>query len=137
MFWEKEGDIGLSIKRKTMSRKMSENWKSFIHFAGNNPLDTSDKFAKVRGMLDIMNKNLKQLGFFHTFYSIAEQMIPYSGQNSNKQRIWTQRIRFGYKNFILCSADGYPCFIDPYRGGKVSKNLSARSVFNCVAEVDN
>ena len=50
-----------------MSRKKFEDLKSFIHFADNNPLDTSDKFAKVRGMLDVMNKNLKQFGFLSYF----------------------------------------------------------------------
>ena len=66
-------------------------------------------------------------------------MIPRTGNNSNKQTIQTKSICFGYKNFELCSADGYPYFIDPYYGakyggGKVSKNLCARSVIDCVTE---
>ena len=38
--------------------------------------------------------------------------------------------------------DGYPYYIDPYcvaeyGGGKASKNLTARSVINCILEIDN
>ena len=38
--------------------------------------------------------------------------------------------------------DGYPYFIDPYcvaeyGGGKVSKNLTAWSVIDCILEIDN
>ena len=69
-FWEKEYDIGLSIVSEAISRKKFEDFKSFIHFDDNNALDTSDKFAKVRSLFDIMNKGLKRLGFFHTVYSI-------------------------------------------------------------------
>ena len=41
--------------------------------------------------------------------------------------------RFGYKNFVIYSDNGYPYFIDPYcgakyGGGKASKNYTARSV---------
>ena len=49
---------------------------------------------------------------------------------------------FGYKNFAICSDDDYPHFKDPnsgakYGGRKVSKNLSARSVIDCILETDN
>ena len=45
-------------------------------------------------------------------------MVPYTGKNSSKQTIRTKKIRFGYKNFVICSDDGYPYFIDPYCGAK-------------------
>ena len=69
-------------------------------------------------------------------------MVPYTGKNSSKQTIRTKTIRFGYKNFVICSDDGYPYFIDPYcgakyGGGKASKNLTARSVIDCILEIDN
>ena len=51
-----------------MPRKEVEDLKSFIFFfANNNALDTSDKLTKVESLHDIMNKNLKQLGFFYIF----------------------------------------------------------------------
>ena len=97
---------------------------------------------KVRQLCDITNKNFKQFGFFHSHYSIDELMVPYTGKNSSKQTIRTKTIRFGYKNFVICSDDGYPYFIDPYSGakcsgGKESKNLTSRSVIDCILLIDN
>ena len=142
MFWEKEDDIGLSIVYESFSQREFKELKRFIHFADNDSLSTNDKFAKVRQLYGITNKNLKQFGFFRSHYSIDEQMVPCTGKNSRKQTIRTKTIRFGYKNFIICSDDGYPHFIDPYCGakygdGKASKNLTARSVIDCILEIDN
>ena len=116
--------------------------KRFIHFAGNYLVNINDKFAKVRQLYDITHKNLKQFVFFHLHYSVDEQMVPYAGKNSSKQTIRTKTIRFGYKNFVICSDDGYPYFIDPhcgakYCGGKASKNLTGWSVIDCILEIDN
>ena len=61
-------------------------------------------------------------------YSLDEQIVPCTGENSSKQTFQTKTIRFGYKNFVICSDDGYPYFIDPhcrskYGCRKVSKIL--------------
>ena len=109
-------------------------------FADNNKLNLNDKFAKVKMLYNIKNKNLQQIGFFLSHFSIYEQMIPYTGKNNSKQTISTKSIRFGDKNFVLTSSDGCPYFIGPYRGkkhggGKDPKNLSACSVLNCITEI--
>ena len=80
---------------EAMSTKDFEEIKRYIHFADNDNLDNNDKFAKVRKLYDITNKTLQQFGFFHTYYSIDEQMVPYTGKNSSKQTIRTKSIRFG------------------------------------------
>ena len=69
-------------------------------------------------------------------------MVPYTGKNNSKQTIRTKKICFGYKNFVICSDDGYPYFIDPYCGakygdGKALKNLTAWSVIDSILEIDN
>ena len=113
LFWEKEEDIGVAMVYEAMSRKDYKEIKRYIHFAGNDSLDTNDKFAKVRKLYDIKNKTLQQFAFFHTCYSIDEQMVPCTGKNSNKEITRTKSIRFGYKNFVLSSDDSYPYFSDP------------------------
>ena len=142
MFWEKEDDIGLSIVYESISRSEFEELKRFIHFADNCSLNTNDKFAKGKQLYAITNKNLKQFFFFHSHCSIDEQMVPYTGKNSSKQTIRAKAVRFSYKNFVICSDDGYLYFIDPYcgakyGGGRASKNLTARSVIDCILEIDN
>ena len=120
LFWEKGDDVAGPMVYNAMSRKNFEDIKRWLHFADNNNLNLNDKFAKVRMLYDLCNKNLQQFGFFHSYYSIDEQMVPYTGKNSSKQTIRMKSIRFGYKNFLICSDDGYPYFVDPYCGKKYS-----------------
>ena len=65
MFWEKEEEIGLLIVYE--SRKEFEDIRQYIHFKDKNQLDTKDKFAKVKKLCSIMNKNLQQFHFFHSY----------------------------------------------------------------------
>ena len=139
MFWQKEEDIGVPIVYEAMKRTEFEAIKKYLHFANNDNLDHSDKSSKFRKLYDIINKNLQLFGFLHTHYSIDEQMVPYYGKNSSKQTIRTKIIRFGYKNYVMCSDDGHPYFVDrycgkKYGGSKESKNLSTRSVLDCVTK---
>ena len=84
---EIEEDIGLSIVYESISRKEFEDIRRYIHFAENDQLDTNDKFVKFRKLYDIMNKNLQQFKFIYSYYSVDEQMVPYSGKNSSKETI--------------------------------------------------
>ena len=43
-------------------------------------------------------------------------MVPYFGHHSCKMFIRGKPIRFGYKNWVLCSDDGYPFKIMLYQG---------------------
>ena len=45
-------------------------------------------------------------------------MIPYFGMHSAKQTMRNKSVRFGYKNFVLASSDGYPYILIPYAGAK-------------------
>ena len=74
-----------------------------------------DKRAKLRPLFDVVNKNLIQFGAFAEHLSIDEQMVPYFGRHSCKTFIRGKPIRFGYKNWVLCSDDGYPFEVNPYQ----------------------
>ena len=63
----------LSIVYEAMSKKEFEDLRSFTHIANNNALDMSDKFAKVRSLYYIMNKNLKQFIFSILFTLLANK----------------------------------------------------------------
>ena len=45
-------------------------------------------------------------------------MIPYFGIHCAKQTMRNISVRFGYKNFVLVSSDGYPYKLMPYAGAK-------------------
>ena len=89
LFWEKEENTGLSIVYESISRKEFENIKRYIHFADNNQLDTKNKFVKFRKLYNIMNEILQQFNFFHSRYSVNDQMVPCTGKSSSTQTILT------------------------------------------------
>ena len=62
-----------------------------------------------------MNQKLIQFGVFAEHLSIDEHMVPYFGRNSCKMFIRGKPIRFGYKNWVLSSDDGYPFKVMPYQ----------------------
>ena len=47
-YWEKEDDVGILLVYNFLSRNGFENIKWYNHFAGNDNLNTNDKFAKVK-----------------------------------------------------------------------------------------
>lgn len=50
-------------------------------------------------------------------FSVDETMIAYYGRHSTKQFIRAKPIRFGYKIWSLCTADGAGVYFEPYCGG--------------------
>ena len=104
LYWERKFDVEPPIVYKTISRNRFKDIKKYVHFADNSTIDLTDKFAKVRPIYDIVNANLKQFGFWNNDYSIDEQMIPYFGMHSAKQRMNNKSVRFRYKNFVIASA---------------------------------
>ena len=59
--------------------------------------------------------------FFHTYYSIDDQIVPYNRKNSSRQTIRIKTTRF-----VLSPDDGCPYFLNPYcrakyGGGKLSR----------------
>ena len=106
-YWSTADDLGCSLAMKTMSRSKFQELKRFCHIADNQAL-ASSRVAKVKPLYDGLNKSLMQFGVFDNKLSIDESMVPYYGHHGAKMFIRGKPIRFGYKIWMLCSADGYP-----------------------------
>ena len=91
-----------------MSRKRFEIIKKLIHFADYNNLPAGDKHAKIRPLQNRVNASLQQFVVFAKDLTIDEQMVPYFVRHSAKMLICGKPIRFGYKNWVSTSSDGYP-----------------------------
>ncbi|KAI8115820.1 PiggyBac transposable element-derived protein 3 [Lucilia cuprina] len=61
----------------------------------------------IRPLYEIINKKFMQFGIWEDDLSVDEQMVPYFGRHSCKMFIRGKPIRFGYKLWCLCSANGY------------------------------
>ena len=124
LYWSKDDDISCPLISKSMSRKRFEDINKLIHFADNNNLPAGDKLAKIRPLQDRVNASLQQLGVFAKDLAIAKQMVPYFGRHSAKMFIRGKPIRFGYKNLVLASSDGYPYKFETHTGAYDTKHSS-------------
>ena len=89
-----------------MSKKRFHDIKRYFHIADNQNLANS-KMAKIFPLLEKLKTNCQQFEIFHQFLSIGESMIPYRGLHSAKQFIKGKPVKFEFKMWVLCSADGF------------------------------
>ena len=103
---------------------MFEVIKKFIYFADNDNLTAGHKLAKIRHLQVKANALLQQFGLFEKDLSIDERMVPYFGRHSAKMFIRSKPIRFGYKNWVLASSDGYLNKLETYTRTCITKDSS-------------
>ena len=108
-----------------MSRNYFKKVKAYLHVCDNDKLSSDDKWAKLRPLFDVVNKNLIQFGVFAEHLSIDEQMVPSFKRHSCKMFTMGKPICFGYKNWVLCSGDGQPFKVNLYHG-KAERNEGPR-----------
>lgn len=121
-YWSTSDDLERPIFAKTMSRERFKTIKRYFHVADKNNL-AKTKVAKILPLLHMLRDNYQKHGIFHEFLSIDESMIPYHGHHSAKQFIRNKPVRFGYKMWIMCSADGYPYNFSVYCGKEERRKL--------------
>jgi hypothetical protein len=133
-YWSTSDDMETPIFPKTMSRDRFRTIKRYMHLADNNCLVQS-KVAKVLPLLQLLRKQCQQFGIFHEFLSIDESMVPYRGLHSARQFIKNKPVRFGYKVWMLCSANGFPYNFEIYCGKDENrKNPLGSHVINTMLE---
>lgn len=138
MFWSTEEDISCPLVKELMSRNYFRKIKAYLHVCDNNDISGDDKWAKLRPLFDLVNEKLVQFGVFAEHLSIDEQMVPYFGRHSCKMFIRGKPIRFGYKNWVLCSDDGFPFKVIPYQGKSGNKQpLGPRVVKDLLEVIDD
>lgn len=120
LYWSLDEDVGVPFISNSMSRNRFEEIKKYLHLADNAGLDKDDKLYKVRSFMNLLNKKFQQWGLFHEHLSIDEAMVKYFGHHSAKQFIKGKPVRFGYKDWMLCSSTGYCYSFDTYCGAKPS-----------------
>jgi hypothetical protein len=96
----------------------------------------------VRPLMNKLNKNFIQWGILHENLSIDEAMVKYYGHHSSKQFIRGKLVKFGYKDWMLCSSSGYCYKFDTYCGAKQEQQvtklpLGSKVVLDLLEVVDN
>ena len=137
MYWEATEDVHNLMVSAAMSRNRFSSIMSNIHFANNNTLDTSDRFAKVRPLLDHFNSSCLSNFVPEQTLSVDESMIPYLGRNDAKQYIHGKPIKFGFKMWVLATRLGYAVQFYPYQGaGTTDKELGLGGSVVCYLTKD-
>lgn len=124
LYWSLDEDMNCTIITNAMSRNRYYEIKKYFHLANNEQIDKQDKMFKVRPLMERLNKNFLQWGIFHKELSIDEAMVKYFGHHSSKQAIRGKPIRFGFKDWMLCSSTGYCYKFDTYCGAKQDNESS-------------
>ena len=121
LYWSiNDVDLHVSCVQNCMPKTRFTEIKSNIHFNDNSKAASSkdDKIFKVRPLMDKLNKNFKQWGIVDQNLSIDEQMVRYYGHHHLKQFLKGKPIRYGFKQWVMCSEDGYCYEMEVYQGGQ-------------------
>ncbi|KAB0805083.1 hypothetical protein PPYR_02053 [Photinus pyralis] len=129
LYWGLDEDIRIDAVSRCLSRNRFEEIKRYLHLADNSTANSSnDKMHKVRPLMNLINKNFQQWGVFHQDLSVDEAMIKYFGHHPAKQFIRGKPVRFGFKDWMLCSYNGYCYKFDTYCG-KSDSNTNDQLLF--------
>lgn len=84
-YWSTNPAFGNVVVKQAMTRNMFEKIKRYLHFMNNDDIDVTDRFSKVRRLIDLLNVKFMRFGVFDADISIDEQMVPYVGRHGCKQ----------------------------------------------------
>ena len=116
MYWEMSLDTHNALVSDAMSRDRFKFIMSNLHVCNNDELDVSDRFAKVRPLIQIINDRCISFTPHKENHSVDESMVPYFGRHGAKQFIRGKPIRYGYKFWCGGPSTGYLSWLEPYQG---------------------
>ena len=113
LYWSKENDT--PILAEAMQCNRFEVILRHIHFNDNTTIDKEDWLYNLRPLLNhFYLRNFWNQGTLEDHLYIDESMIPYYGHPYAKQYIRGKPIRFGFKNWALCTSTGYMLAFNVY-----------------------
>jgi DNA excision repair protein ERCC-6 len=138
-YWERSDDLGVEAVRRAMSKNRFHEIKKYLHVCDNTQVDATDKLFKIRKLIDVIGRNIRQFGVFSKCLSVDESMLPYYGKFGIKMFIKGKPIRFGYKIWCLCDDWGYLYNFEVYCGRQPTLQalpLGTRVVIDLLDAVD-
>lgn len=115
-YWSSDPFLLCEVVSSAMQRDTFEKIKSELKYSMPKDNDPSDKAWRVRKLLQLFQRNIRQFGLWKTALSVDEMMAKSYARTSLKQFIRGKPIRFGLKFWGLCTADGYLLNLDLYCG---------------------
>lgn len=87
-----------------------------LHLSLDDNLDNSGKFAKVRTLIEMRNKNCLSNYIPERHVSRDESMVPYYGRHGYKQCMQSKPLKFGYKLWVAAITRGFDIQFYLYAG---------------------
>lgn len=127
-YWSSDPYLQCQVASSAISCDNFEMIKSKMKYSKFSDVDPNDREWRIRFLLNEFRKNIKKFGFFETRLSIDEMMAKSYARTVLKQFIRGKPIRFGFKLWALCTADGYLLDLDLYCGknSSIGNNLLAK-----------
>jgi len=117
MYWYCNDDVP-SLLCQSIRRNRFDDILKNLHLANNETVNPDDRIAKLRPFVSQLQEKFRENNFLDENLSVDESMIPYYGRHFAKQYIRGKPVRFGFKNWAICSSSGYMYGFDIYTGKK-------------------
>jgi len=116
MVWELKPDCHNAFISDAIRRDTAVAVIRCLHFCDNAGMD-GDGYYKVRPIIANINKASSRWNANDTKdYAVDEIMVPYFGRHGTKQFIQGKPVRYGFKIWAICTADGRAVWVEPYCG---------------------
>ena len=129
MYWSHTEDVYNEAISNAMRRDRFDKIMQSLHFNANVIIDKQDKYAKLRPLLQHLQKKFMLHYVPSQSISHVEAMIEYFGNHSCKQAIGNKPIRLGYKVWCQNSTEGYRISFEVYQGKTHSGNEDLEAKF--------
>ena len=110
-FWSTDPLLQTALFNQVMARNRFTEILKFLHFVDNSNYNANDpnrdKLYKVRGVVEFLVDQFKNVYIPTQHISIDEELLLWKGRLSFKQYIPSKRLRFGVKLFSLCEDSGH------------------------------
>ena len=112
MYWSKEELLSTPIFSKVMRRDRFYLILKFLHYNNNEDDsydendDDRDRLHKLRPFINALRKRFQNVYSPGQHLSVNKSLVLFKGRLHFKQFIRTKRVRFGIKNYELCTSDG-------------------------------
>jgi len=104
------------IVGRAMPRNRFDEILRFLHIANSQHLVPNEQKGKLRPMMNHLQDVFQKAYIPEQHLSFDESMVAYYGRHGCKQFVRGKPIRFGLKNFCLCTPLGIWLPIDTYQG---------------------
>lgn len=119
MYWR--AGLRLEVISKQMARDQFLTIRNALNVVDSDeapPSERTNPLWKVQPMINKVKATCNKLERVPGFYSIDEQMVPFTGRCSLRQVVRNKPRPVGLKNFVLTTSEGLMLDFDIYQGAK-------------------